>query len=167
MKFTFVPDYVFKTFDEVTPDFLESIGVRALVLDIDNTLEPYENPNPTEGVVAWFNSLWDKGIQTAIVSNNNKKRVNEFIKDFDIIAYASAKKPFPKYVKRAISEMGVTSEETAFIGDQIFTDVWVARNAKIKAILVPPIKDKRDVITRFKRVLEKPFLKKYEKRNSK
>jgi HAD superfamily phosphatase (TIGR01668 family) len=166
MKFTFVPDYVFNTFDEATPDFLEKIGVRALVLDIDNTLEPYENPVPTERVLNWFNSLWARGIKTAIVSNNNKKRVEGFAKELGVIAYASAKKPFPKYVKRAMSEMGVSPMETAFIGDQIFTDVWVARNAKIKAILVPPIKDKKDPLTRFKRILERPFLKKYEKRNN-
>jgi predicted HAD superfamily phosphohydrolase YqeG len=51
------------------------------------------------------------------------------------------------------------------MGDQVFTDVWAAHNAGIKAILVPPIKDKTDPFTKFKRLLEKPFLGKYDRRN--
>ena len=53
------------------------------------------------------------------------------------------------------------------MGDQILTDVWAARNAGIRAILVPPIKDKRDPFTRFKRLLEKPIMKKYWKKAGK
>ena len=50
------------------------------------------------------------------------------------------------------------------VGDQIFTDVWAARNSGVMAVLVPPINDKKDVFTKFKRLLERPILKKYEKR---
>ena len=57
-------------------------------------------------------------------------------------------------------------EKTVIMGDQIFTDVWAAKNAGIRSILVSPIKDKRDIFTKFKRLLEKPILKKYEKRNN-
>ena len=62
--------------------------------------------------------------------------------------------------------MGILPEEAALMGDQIFTDVWAARNAGIRAILVPPIKDKRDILTRTKRLLEKPIIKKYKRRNN-
>ena len=41
MKFTFVPEYKFDTFDQATAEFLSSIGVRGVLLDVDNTLEPY------------------------------------------------------------------------------------------------------------------------------
>ena len=66
-----------------------------------------------------------------------------------------------------MESMGTTKENTALMGDQVFTDVWAAKNAGIKAILVPPIRDKRDIFTRFKRLLEKPILKKYEKKKKK
>ena len=49
------------------------------------------------------------------------------------------------------------------MGDQILTDVWAAHNAGIRAILVPPINDRRDILTKFKRVLEKPIQKKYDR----
>ena len=52
------------------------------------------------------------------------------------------------------------------MGDQIFTDVWAAHNAGIPAILVPPINDRKDVLTKFKRLLEKPILRIYKKKNT-
>ena len=163
LKFTFVPEYRFDAFDMVTPDFLESLGVKGIVLDVDNTLEPYENPKPTERVLAWFSALRERGIKAAIVSNNNKARIALFNEELGLPAYSKAGKPSKKYILLAMAEIGTTAEETIFMGDQVFTDVWAAHNAGIRAILVPPIKDKRDILTRFKRLLEKPILKKYER----
>ena len=67
MKFTFVPEYYFGKFNEASAEFLRSIGVKGIVLDVDNTLEPYENPLPGEHVVAWLESLKKQGISAAIV----------------------------------------------------------------------------------------------------
>ena len=165
MKFTLVPDYFFNTFDEASAEFLSSIGVKGILLDVDNTLEPYENPAPTEKVLLWFKSLKERGITAAIVSNNNKERIDIFNKDLCLPAYAKAKKPFKKRLIQAMAELGTVPNETVFMGDQIFTDVWAARNAGVRAILVPPIKDKTDVFTKFKRLLERPILKKYRKKH--
>lgn len=165
MKFTLVPDYYFDTFDKASAEFLSSIGIKGILLDVDNTLEPYENPLPTEKVLSWFSDLKKQGIGAAIVSNNNKERIELFNKELGLPAYYKAKKPFKKRLLQAMNDLGTTPEETIFMGDQVFTDVWAARNAKIGAILVPPIKDKTDIFTRFKRLLEKPILKKYRKKH--
>ena len=167
MKFTLVPEYRFETFDQATAEFLLSIGIRGVLLDIDNTLEPYEHPLPGEKVLRWLESLHAVGIKTAIVSNNGKERVELFNKSIGMPAYYKAGKPFTRNIKRAMADMGSTKETAIFIGDQILTDVWAAHNAGIRAILVPPINDRRDPLTRFKRVLEKPILKRYEKGKNK
>ena len=164
--FTFVPEYCFEKFCDATPDFLKSIGVKGIVLDIDNTLEPYEHPKAGEHVVQWFEALASAGIKAAIVSNNNEDRVSTFNQDFSIPAYSKAGKPFKKNVLRAIDDMGIKKEEAILMGDQIFTDVWAAHNAGIPAILVPPINDRKDVLTKFKRLLEKPILSIYKKKNT-
>ena len=167
MKFTFVPEYRFETFDLASAEFLIGIGVKGIILDIDNTLEPYENELPGNHVVAWLNSLNACGIKAAIVSNNGRDRVELFNKNLGLPAYYKAKKPFKKNLYKAMSDMNTTPEETILMGDQVFTDVWAAHNAKIRAILVPPINDKKDIFTRFKRLLERPILRKYERRNIK
>ena len=167
MKFTLVPEYRFEKFDDISGQFLLSIGVRGVLLDIDNTMEPYEHSLPGEHVLKWLNSLHNAGIKTAIVSNNDRARVNLFNKDLGMPAYAKAGKPFKKNLVNAMNDIETDKEHTIFIGDQILTDVWAAHNAGIRAILVPPINDKKDLFTRFKRLLERPILKKYEKGNRK
>ena len=164
MKFTLVPEYKFEKFDDVTAEFLVSLGIKGVLLDIDNTLEPYEHALPGEHVVLWLKSLSDNGIRTAIVSNNNRERVELFNKEIGMPAYAKAGKPFRKNLIKAMSDIGTDSSNTAFIGDQILTDVWAAHNAGLLAILVPPINDKKDIFTRFKRWLEKPIQKKYDRK---
>ena len=164
MSLNFVPDYRFDSFSDASAEFLVGIGIKGVLLDIDNTLEPYENDLPGERVLMWLESLRTAGISASIVSNNNKARVEKFNKDIKLPAYYKSAKPFKKNLLKAMADMGCDSTNTIFIGDQVFTDVWAAHNAKIKAILVPPIKDKTDPFTKFKRLLERPFLKKYEKR---
>jgi HAD superfamily phosphatase (TIGR01668 family) len=159
------PDYYFETYAGASVEFLKNAGIRALVLDIDNTLEPYENAEPGEAVRAWFFALSESGISAAFVSNNGKERVERFNKDLGNIAYYKAKKPFPFKIKRAMREMGVSKKETLFMGDQIFTDVLCAHHMGIRAILVPPIKDKTNRFTRFKRFLERFFLRRYNKKH--
>lgn len=167
MRFTFVPEYYFRTFDEASAEFLESIGVKGIVLDVDNTLEPYEHPIPGDHVISWIESLRARGINAAIVSNNGADRINLFNKDLCLPVYYKAKKPFKKNVLKAMRDMGTTKENTIFMGDQVFTDVWAAHNTGIRAILVPPINDKTDILTKIKRWLEKPVLKKYSKNQNK
>ena len=166
MALKFVPEYYFKTFNEASADFLTSIGVKGIVLDVDNTLEPYENPLPGDHVKQWLAELKEQGISAAIVSNNGGERINLFNSELGLPAYYKAKKPFKKNVLNAMKDMGSDKSNTILMGDQVFTDVWAAHNTGIRAILVPPIKDKTDVLTKFKRLLEKPILKKYKKRNS-
>ena len=162
--FTFVPDFMFNTFDEATVEFLVANKIKGVILDIDNTLEPYEHPHPGEHVKKWLADLRDAGIGAAFVSNNDKERVELFNAELGLPAYYKAKKPFKKNLLRAMNDIGSTKENTVLMGDQVFTDVWAARNAGIKAILVPPINDKKDFFTKFKRVLEKPIIKKYRKK---
>ena len=166
-KRTLVPDFYFNRFSDATAEFLLSIGVKGIVLDIDNTLEPYENPIPSAETLAWFDSLFIAGIKAAFVSNNNADRVQLFNKELKLPAYYKAGKPFKKNVLRALSDMGINADEAILMGDQVFTDVWAARNAGLRAILLPPIKDKRDALTRTKRLLERPIIKKYKERNNK
>ena len=41
-----------------------------MLLDIDNTLEPYENPKPSEKVLSWLAALAENGIKTDIDVEN-------------------------------------------------------------------------------------------------
>lgn len=162
-----LPTKIYKNIYEITPEEIASQGIRALILDIDNTLVTYDDPTPTESVSAWLSAMHSAGIQTAFVSNNHAERVDGFCKDLGCYFHADAKKPSRKYLRLAMDHMGTTADDTACVGDQLFTDVLAGKRAGMRAFLVPPIKDKRTLFFRTKRLLEKPFLRIYYKKNNK
>ena len=162
-----MPDFWFETFDKVTPSFLSEQGIRFLLADIDNTLAPYEEAVPNERVKAWVLEMRACGVTVVLVSNNNKERVERFNSELGLLAFYDCHKPSKKRLLQYANKAGAVLAETATLGDQIFTDVWGARMVGIRAILVPPIRDKKTLFFRFKRALERPILKKFHKQNKK
>lgn len=161
----FIPDYAFERFDDVTPEFLARENIRYLLVDIDNTLAPYEEPDPNGRVEAWIAAMRTAGVSIVLVSNNHSDRVERFNASLGLPAFSDCHKPSPKRLRRYAASIGAKIEETAALGDQIFTDVWGAKCIGARAILVPPIKDKKTLFFRAKRLLEKPFLRMYKKRH--
>ena len=161
----FLPDHIFEKFDDVTPEFLRAEGISFLLIDIDNTLAPYEEPLPNERVKAWLGGLAQNGIRAILVSNNHAPRVELFNSELGLPAFADCHKPSPRRLRKLVDSFGAELCETSALGDQIFTDVWGAKKMGARAILVPPIRDKKTLFFRAKRLLEKPFLRMYRKRN--
>ena len=159
-----LPYKIFDKFDDISPEYLSSLGVRFLFSDVDNTLAPYEVPEPDERIRAWLDSLKEAGITVILVSNNHSGRIELFNRTLGLAAYADCKKPGKKRLGEIMKTHGAVAENSAFLGDQIFTDVLSARNLGIKiALLVPPIKDKLTLFFRFKRWMEKPIIRKHQK----
>ncbi len=159
------PDYMFDTFDCITPEFLLSKGISALLIDIDNTLAPYEVAEPDEKIINWFKVLEKNGIRSALISNNHPPRVELFNKALGLPAYADSGKPGSKTIIIAMEEMGSTAENTAGIGDQLLTDTLAVHRLGMPSIIVPPIKDKTSLFFKSKRLIEKPFIRRYKKLN--
>ena len=150
---------------DVTPEFLHRLGIFCLLLDIDNTLAPYEQPTPDEHITAWLSSLETAGIKTAFISNNHAERVELFNKTLSRPCRYDAHKPLPFAARKMMKSLGGDKRNTALMGDQIFTDVLCARLLGARAILVPPIKDKTDRGTRLKRYGERGILRRYYRRH--
>ena len=165
MRNPMMPDYMFRAFDEITPAFLASLGVKAILADIDNTLAPYEQPEPDERIKGWIASLAEAGIGIAFVSNNDWERVELFNRTLGVPAYAKSGKPFKKNLVKAMNDLGGTLETTVMLGDQLLTDALAGHNLGVKCIIVPPIRDKKNAFFRCKRWLEKPVVKKFKKKN--
>ncbi len=159
----FKPDFTFGAYHEITPEWLLSLGISALLIDIDNTLAPYEQAEPDERIIAWFDALHKNGIRAALISNNHAERVERFNAALGLPAYPDSKKPSRKTLLRAISELGAELSDCAVLGDQLFTDAYAGKRLGLRAIIVPPIKDKKTLFFRAKRALEKPIMRSYER----
>ena len=160
----FQPDFTRLCYRDLTVDFLREQGISVLLLDIDNTLAPYEQLDPDDHIRNWLCTLNEAGIRTALLSNNRGDRMERFNKELGQPCRSGACKPLPFRGRKLMRALGGNKRSTAIMGDQIFTDVLCARTMGIRAILVPPIKDKTNRITRIKRYFERGFLKKYHKR---
>ena len=165
MRNPMMPDYMFRAFDEITPAFLRELGVKAILADIDNTLAPYEQPEPDERIKGWIASLAEAGIGIAFVSNNDWERVELFNRTLGVPAYAKSGKPFKKNLVKAMNDLGGTLETTVMLGDQLLTDALAGHNLGVRCLIVPPIRDKKNAFFKFKRWLEKPVVRKFKRRN--
>ena len=158
-----LPDYIFKKFDEITPEFLKSIGIKALLIDIDNTLAPYEVEKPDERIKKWFLLLAENSISATLVSNNERERVELFNESLGLPYYYKSGKPFAKNLKKAMADMESDRTNTAMLGDQLLTDAAAGKHIGLITMIVPPINDKNNMFFRAKRALEAPTIKKYVK----
>ena len=161
----FMPDLYLDDIYGITPEMLKERGIKAVLLDIDNTLVTYDDPKPTESVLNWLEALESVGISAAFISNNHKERVELFNSDLKFFATWDSHKPSCKCYRAAMEFLGTDVTNTAVIGDQVFTDVWSAKRLGLFAILVKPIKDKTSLFFRSKRALEKPILRRYKKKH--
>ena len=76
-------------------------------------------------------------------------------------------KPSVKGYERAMEVMGTGRENTLFIGDQLFTDVWGARRTGLYSILTKPMDPHEEIQIVFKRYLEAVVLRAYKKQRQK
>lgn len=158
----FFPDeYVSSTY--VIPfEKLYEDGYRGVIFDIDNTLVPHGAP-ADERARKLFYRLGNIGFHSCLLSNNQEARVKMFNKDIGTKYIYNAHKPSIKNYIRAMEIMGTDRTDTIFVGDQLFTDVWGAKRAGIRNVLVKPIHPKEEIQIVLKRRLESIVLHFYKK----
>ncbi len=71
----FKPSYRFVNILEITPENLKNAGVKAALVDADNTLALHGSQEPFPGVSEWIRKTVGSGIPVIIISNN-KRHIN-------------------------------------------------------------------------------------------
>ena len=155
------PDEYLDSTYEIDFEQLYEDGYRGVIFDIDNTLVPHGAP-ADERSKKLLNYLRDRGFKIVLLSNNTKTRVDMFNEDLHLDTIPRGAKPLFKGYKKAMQMMGTSKENTFFVGDQLFTDVWGAKRLGIRSILVKPINAKEEIQIVLKRKLENIVLKEYD-----
>lgn len=158
----FYPDEYLDSTYEIDFDLLYKKGYRGVIFDIDNTLVPHGAPADARAE-ALFSHLKSIGFSCCLLSNNQRTRVELFNKNIGVNFIEDAHKPSVKSYQKAMKMMGTDTENTLFVGDQLFTDVFGARRTGIHSILVKPIHPKEEIQIVLKRYLEKIVLHFYLK----
>lgn len=160
----YMPDFAVEAVYDLTVESLRRHGIKAVLVDLDNTLIAWNNPDGTPEMRAWLHELRDAGIIVVVVSNNTQKRVARAVEKFDIDYVYWALKPFNIGIRRAMKKYYLKPEETVMVGDQLMTDIRAAHRAGIRSILVKRLVEHDSINTKINRLREKRVLKKIEEK---
>ena len=153
------PTVYLKSVFDITPELLNTLGIKALLLDVDNTLAIYRTTVPVDGVMSWLERMRSNGIKLHILSNGKPGRLTEFANNTGLDCFYMSLKPLPFKIIKAVRKIGVKKGECALVGDQLFTDILGGKFAGIKTVWVDIIEPETKLSFRFKRKIEK-FIKK-------
>ena len=88
------PDIYLNNAKEITIDLLKKNKIKAVLLDVDNTLIDF-NLNILEGAKEWCYNLRNNNIKLCILSNTNKiEKVKKVAEELSLPYINFAKKPF-------------------------------------------------------------------------
>ena len=160
----FVPTYHAKSIYEVDPSFYKAIGVKNLLIDLDNTLDSFRLFVPSERAVNLVKRLQEAGLHLYILSNNHGPRVSSYATKIQLPFLNSARKPFAFKVKKVLKDQKLLSSETMLVGDQLMTDVLCAKKAKIRVLLTEKIVKEDQWTTVVNRWFDRPIRRHLKKK---
>ncbi len=150
----FKPNYKFNCITDIKPEFLFKNNIKALILDVDNTLSTHHGMNLTDGLPEWLNEMLSNGIKLIILSNAKKKRVRPFAESIGLDYISLGLKPLPFKFLKALKKLREKRRHTAVVGDQLFTDSLGAHLAGMRSIILNPILLEEKLGFKIKRKLE-------------
>lgn len=155
------PNTYLKKVEDINIELLQKNKLKALILDLDNTLIDY-NKNLSDSIIQWAKELKGQGVKLYILTNTNDKQKVENVAEKLGIPYESfAKKPFKKGFLKIQRILNIKPENIAVVGEQIFTDIIGGNRCNMYTILVDPICDKDYWYTAWKRPIENKIKNKY------
>ena len=160
----FVPNIYLKRVTDITPEILQKLNIKGLILDVDNTLSTHHGMRPVDNLFEWISEMQTANIPLIILSNSKEKRVKPFANMLGLNFLSLGLKPLPFGYLRAAKRLNLKLNEVAIAGDQIFTDVLGAKLARTKVILLEPILLEDKLSFKIRRSLERKLLSKYKRK---
>lgn len=158
------PDEVVSSVTEIDPRALVSQGIWAVLLDLDNTLVPWQRTDVPDTVRRWVEAMKAAGLRLCLVSNTRRRRRLELLaKSLGISYVPRAFKPRRYGLRQALERLGAAPEQAVMIGDQIFTDVWGGNRMAMRTILVMPLARHEFIGTKVSRLIERILLWAYRR----
>lgn len=159
-----VPDLILESVFAINLDELKRRKIKGLLIDIDNTLVPWGQPNMEAAFVTWVKKAKNEGFQVCLVSNARPERTRSFAELLDIPAVGQAMKPLARAFRKGMALLGLEPGQVAVIGDQLFTDVFGGNRLGLYTILINPLSTTELGATKFMRKMERKALARMVKR---
>ena len=158
----FKPDIKLRGITDITVELLNKYDIKALLLDVDNTMSTHHGTILTDGLMDWIANMQSNGIKLMVLSNSKKARIKPFAARIGLPFISLGCKPMPSGYLRGAKALGEKRKNIAIVGDQMFTDVLGGNVVGVKTILLTPIKPEDGWSFKLRRRLEKILYKKYK-----
>jgi len=149
---------------QLTPEFFISRGIKGIIIDLDNTLVAWGKQNISEEMKNWVQRMLTAGLQICILSNAMEQRVRIVGKILGVPWVSRAIKPRKYPFRKALEILGTSPQETAVIGDQLFTDIFGGNRMALYTVWTTPISSKELISTKAMRQLERLVVKSFRKK---
>ncbi|GFH42904.1 haloacid dehalogenase [Lactococcus hodotermopsidis] len=149
------PDFLLNAAYQLNAESLRRHDIRAVFVDLDNTLTAWNNPDGTPEMRAWLAEMKATNIKVIVVSNNKLSRVERAVKRFDVAFVSRAMKPFDIGIKKALKLVDEKPEHVVMVGDQLMTDIRASKRAGVRSVLVRPLVESDAWNTKLNRARER------------
>lgn len=151
------PHKTYPDVTHITRRELDALGVRTLLLDLDGTLMRSGSTDMRADIAEWIRELSKTGTVIFLLSNNRSpERVRAVAERFGLPWTWHAGKPRRSALDAVRQELAPEPDSTAVVGDQIFTDMLLARRCGVMGLLVESMDDHRWYY-RLRLLAERPF----------
>lgn len=144
-----IPDHYFSAFQAVDFDMLKSAGYTNLLVDVDNTIARRDSDEVYGKAGKKILDLLDnnQGWKICLVSNiifgkKREMRVRRIADSLGLPAITAMffdRKPYPDPFLKGMKVLESEPENTAIIGDQVFTDIIGGNRLGLLTVLVKPL----------------------------
>lgn len=144
------PDLCCRDVSELDFAALYARGIRYYCFDVDNTLAVRHAPSPEPRLAQALKRAQSQGyiqnvclVSNVICGQSRRERVAQIAAQLGIEHYYAAdfwhRKPNAAPFQAALQMMHALPQQTAFVGDQLFTDIKGGKAAGMFTVLVNPI----------------------------
>ena len=122
----------------ITPQLMETHGLRGLILDVDNTLIGDDEAEVSAEICQWVD-LMRSQYPIWLASNNfSDRRIQKVAESLNLPYRSRAGKPSRRVVRQVLESIQLPADQVAMVGDRLFTDTIVGNRLGLFTILVQP-----------------------------
>ncbi|WP_414571526.1 YqeG family HAD IIIA-type phosphatase [Nostoc sp. CCY 9925] len=129
------------TLTDLKIDLLKNVGIKGVILDLDNTIVSEDDRYISPGAEAWIKQAKSQDFKFFLLSNGLREcRAKAWSNRLNIPIINPARKPFPFAFYKALNEMQLEPKQVVVIGDSRHTDIlgaWFVGCPSIQVATLP------------------------------
>lgn len=142
----YLPDFYADSIFDIDFALLEQLGVRHIMLDLDQTLRQAYSRALEDEVIELFARLRrNHSFETVNIVSNNSRNLSRYSKPIGARVFQPfwkkrrfVRKPSKVFYDRVLRELNIKPSAAVMIGDKIRNDVFGANRAGVYSVLVKP-----------------------------